>query len=327
MSGQRPGAGPVAREAAPMAREAAPVAPGASPAGSIYDLGYRHYEGRRHGPLYAAWSLYVESLRGVWGFGRPATAKAVPLVLAGLYALPAVIQLAFSSYFAQVMAQGQTIELFTYRSYFSQFYFLILFFCIAQAPELVCRDQRYQVLPLYFTRAMGRIEYAIARLVALATGLFIVLMVPVVAIFVGDVLMKPDTFAAVADELPKALPALPASALGAVGMAAISLAVSSFSPRRAYSAIGILAYILLMEAIPASIRAVGERAGWGWTDPLSLLMPVSALDGANYWLFGAALPSPTFSGGITAVEYTAAAVVSLVVMTGVLFYRYRRMPA
>jgi ABC-2 type transport system permease protein len=299
----------------------------AAPSGSIYDLGYRHYEGRRLGPLYAAWSLYVESLRGVWGFGRPATAKAVPFILAGLYALPAVVQLAFSSTFAQAIAQGEQFELFTYKSYFSQFYVLILFFCIAQAPELVCRDQRYQVLPLYFTRAMGRIEYASARLAALATALFVVLMAPVLAIFIGDVLMKPDTFSAIADELPRALPALPASVLGAAGMAAISLAVSSFSPRRAYSAIGILAYILLMEAIPASIRAVGEQAGWSWSDPLSLLMPVSSLDGANYWLFGTALPSPPFSGGLTAVEYAAAAVVSLVVMTGLLFYRYRRMPA
>lgn len=304
----------------------APVAPGASPAGSIYDLGYRHYEGRRHGRLYAAWSLYVESLRSVWGFGRPATAKAAPFILAGLYALPAVVQLAFSSYFAQAVAQGQNIELFAYDSYFSQFYVLILFFCIAQAPELVCRDQRYQVLPLYFTRAMGRIEYAASRLAALATALIIVLLVPVVAIFVGDVLMKPDTFSAIADELPKALPALPASLLVSAGMAAISLAVSSFSPRRAYSAIGILAYVLLLEAIPAAIQAVGATAGWAWSDGLSLLMPVSSLDAANYWLFGSPLPD-NFSGNVAAGAYLVAALASLVVMTGVLFYRYRRVPA
>jgi ABC-2 type transport system permease protein len=63
-------------------------APGAanSPTGSIYDLGYRHYEGKRNGRGYAMWSLFVESLRGVWGFGRPTTAKAAPFLLAGLYA-------------------------------------------------------------------------------------------------------------------------------------------------------------------------------------------------------------------------------------------------
>ena len=51
-------------------------------------------------------------------------------------------------------------------------------------------------------------------------------------------------------------------------MASISLALSSFSPRRAYSAIGLVAYFLLMEAIPAVIFGVGERAGWEWSDKL-----------------------------------------------------------
>ena len=52
-----------------------------SPAGSIYDLGYRHYEGKRRGRGYAIWSLYVESLRSVWGFGRPTRAKAAPFIM------------------------------------------------------------------------------------------------------------------------------------------------------------------------------------------------------------------------------------------------------
>jgi ABC-2 type transport system permease protein len=100
------------------------------------------------------WSLYVESLRGVWGFGRPMTAKAAPFILAGLYALPALIQLAFSSVFAQRIA-GRRRSAPQLHNYFADLFFLVFLFCVAQAPELVCRDQRYQVLPLYFTRAMG----------------------------------------------------------------------------------------------------------------------------------------------------------------------------
>ena len=62
-----------------------------SPAGSIYDLGYRHYEGKRRGHWFAAWSLYVDSLRGIWGFGRPMSAKAAPFILAGLWSLAASV--------------------------------------------------------------------------------------------------------------------------------------------------------------------------------------------------------------------------------------------
>jgi ABC-2 type transport system permease protein len=304
------------------------AAPTVAPSGSIYDLGYRHYEGKRNGRAYAMWSLFTESLRGVWGFGRPMSAKAAPFILAGLYALPAVIQLAFSSVIAQQIAStGRPVQLLEYYDYFGGFYFLVFFFCVAQAPELVCRDQRYQVLPLYFTRSMGRVEYALARLAALAVALFVVLLVPAVALLVGDVLMKPDAFRAIGDELPKALPTIPASALIALGLAALSLAISSFSPRRAYSAIGIVAYILLMEAIPAALYSIGQTSGPTWTDKLFLVSPITSLIGGAYWFFGKPLDSQDFSGSLTAEAYLVAAIVSVGVMTAVLLFRYRRVPA
>ena len=44
-----------------------------------------------------------------------------------------------------------------------------MLFCAAQAPELFGRDQRHGVLPLYFSRVLTRIDYALAR----AGGLFL----------------------------------------------------------------------------------------------------------------------------------------------------------
>jgi ABC-2 type transport system permease protein len=296
--------------------------------GSIYDLGYRHYEGKRNGRLYAMWSLFVESLRGVWGFGRPMSAKAVPLILAGLYALPAVVQLAFSSVITQQAAKsGKAPELLNYQSYFADFSFLVFFFCVAQAPELVCRDQRYSVLPLYFTRAMGRIEYALSRLAALVLTLFVVLLIPALALFVGDVLMKPDAFKAIGDELPLALPSIPAGALAALVLGSLSLAISSFSPRRAYSAIGMVAYILLMEAIPAAIYSIGSSSGPNATDKLFLLSPLTSLMGATNWFFGVPLSPNDFAGTLTSAGYLGGAFVTFAVATLVLMYRYRRLPA
>jgi len=299
-----------------------------SPAGSIYDLGYRHYEGKRNGRPYAVWSLFVESVRGVWGFGRPMSAKAAPFILLGLFALPSLVQLAFASVIVQnAAASGQTPELLTYHSYFIDFDFLVFFFCVAQAPELVCRDQRYQVLPLYFTRAMGRADYALARLMSLVVSLFIVLMVPVVALFIGDVLLKPDTFSAIGDELPLALPAVPAYLVVAASLAAISLTVSSFTPRRAYAAIGLVAYVLLMEAIPSAVDSIGTRANWGWTGPIGLIRPMTTLHGATDWFFGRAIDPSDYTGSLTPENFLVAALVSVALFAGVLVYRYRRMPA
>jgi len=306
-----------------------------APTGSIYDLGYRHYEGKRNGRAYAMWSLFVESFRGVWGFGRPMSAKAAPFILAGLYALPAVIQLAFSSVIVQSAAQsGQAPSLLTYHDYFPSFSILVFFFCVAQAPELVCRDQRYQVLPLYFTRAMGRIEYALARLASLVAALFIVMLVPAIALFIGDVLMKPDAFKAFGDELPLALPSIPVALLVAMYFGALALAISSFSPRRAYSAIGIVAYVLLMQAIPAALYSIGSVSSAGTVqvstgsalDGLFLISPLTTLSGAIYWMFGQALDQ-NFNGTLTSVQYLWGAIVGFAIFVGVLLYRYRRLPA
>ncbi len=305
-----------------------------APAGSIYDLGYRHYEGKRHGRWFAVWSLYVEGMRGVWGFGRPMTAKAAPFILTGLYALYALIQLAFSASFSQAISSGSMTasELASYSNYFGNVSFFIVLFLVAQAPELVCRDQRYHVLPLYFTRALGRLDYAFARLASLATSLFIALMVPMLLIFAGDVLMKPDTLQAISSEWPRALPAIPASALGAITLASLSLALASFSPRRAYAAIGLVAYFLLMEIVPEVIFRVGERAGWGWADKLVLLRPTNVIAAATNWFCGVTLQTGgPGEGGIPttlgADAYVLAALASIAVFTGILMLKYRRIPA
>jgi ABC-2 type transport system permease protein len=298
-----------------------------TPAGNIYDLGYRHYEGTRHGRWYAAWSLYVESLRSVWGFGRPMTAKAAPFILVGLYAFPSLIQIAFSSAISQSVAEGQAAGLFAYDNYYTRVAFFIVLFCVAQAPELVCRDQRYHVLPLYFTRALNRSEYALARLAALSTALFIALMLPMVALFVGDVLMKPDTLQAITDEWPKAMPSIPACALAAVSLASISLALSAFSPRRAYSAIGLVAYFLLMEIVPVVIYSVGQQAGWTWADKLVLLTPNTAIAAATDWFFGKGLAAAGYPSTLGSEAYVLAILASIAVFTGFLLFRYRRVAA
>lgn len=297
-----------------------------SAAGSIYDLGYRHYEGKHRGRWFVVWSLYVESLRGIWGFGRPTSAKAAPFIISGLYVLPALFQLAFSSAISQSIQQGGMTDLFTYGNYFERLGFFMILFLVAQAPEVVCRDQRYQVLSLYFTRAMGRLDYAFARLASLATALFVTLMVPMVALLVGDVLMKPDTFKAIGDEIPRALPAFPAYLLVAVSMASISLALSAYSPRRAYSAIGLLAYFLLMEAIPSVIYSVGQQAGWTWSDKLMLLTPSTGLTGATAWFFDRPL-NQDFPTTLGPEAYLLTVLASVALFTGILMLRYRKISA
>ena len=54
--------------------------------GSIYDLGYRGYEGPRLGRRAAIWSLLAHSVRTAYGIGRNARSKVMPVGLAVLAA-------------------------------------------------------------------------------------------------------------------------------------------------------------------------------------------------------------------------------------------------
>ncbi len=57
--------------------------PGAGRGGSIYDLGYRGYEGLRLGRRGAITALLTHSVRTAYGLGRNARSKIVPVGLLG----------------------------------------------------------------------------------------------------------------------------------------------------------------------------------------------------------------------------------------------------
>lgn len=255
----------------------------AAPTGSIYDLGYRRYEGPRLGRRHAVRALYAYSLRGAFGIGRSGRSKVAPLGLAFLALLPALIAVGITA-LANQAGPGTSLESpINYGTYLGYSETLLLLFCAAQAPELVGRDQRYSVLPLYFSRALRRTDYALAKLGALCTALALVFLVPQLLLFAGRVLAAQDVPAAFAANVPSIPPVLAVAAVLAAVLGGISLALASATPRRAYATAAIIA-AFIVPPIVASIMSDLSRAGL--TGAVVVLDPVDLLDGANAWLFG-----------------------------------------
>ncbi|MEJ7695213.1 MAG: ATP-binding cassette domain-containing protein [Candidatus Limnocylindrales bacterium] len=75
-----------------------------------------------------------------------------------------------------------------------------MLFCAAQAPELFGRDQRYGVLPLYFSRVLTRADYAVARLAGLFLAVLVVCLLPQLVLTVGGVLAATDPATGLAGE-------------------------------------------------------------------------------------------------------------------------------
>jgi hypothetical protein len=140
-----------------------------SATGSIYDLGYRGYQGPRLGRRHAVGSLVRQSFRQCWGLGRPGRAKVVPFGLAAIATVPAVVALGVAA-LAQQLGAAELMEEASpirYDSYFPLIANVVFLFAAAQAPELLARDMRHRVLALFFGRAIRREDYALGKLAAL----------------------------------------------------------------------------------------------------------------------------------------------------------------
>jgi ABC-2 type transport system permease protein len=302
-----------------------PTAAG-EPGGSIYDLGYQRYDGARLGRWAAVRALFWHTVRSCYGIGRGGKAKIVPFLLAALALLPAIIAIGIAALAAQAGPIGSAIEdanPIQYGNYHSGIATLVLLFCAAQAPELLGRDQRYGVLPVYFARALARLDYATAKLLGLMASLLVLVILPYLLLFVGRVLVAPDPLTGIGREAPSLPPAIAQGLLTAGLLGGLSMAISAYTPRRAFATAGIIALFIIPPIVVALISqlASGRLAEW-----LVLLSPTDVLDGTNAALFDVFPESAAvLSGDLPDVAFLGAAALGTVVAVGLTLRRYLRM--
>ena len=292
-------------------------------AGSIYDLGYRRYEGPRLGRAHAIRALLVESFRTSYGIGRGGRAKIAPIVFGAMAILPAVVIVGALTLVARLGAREQIENAapIGYDTYYRSISAIIALFCAAQAPELFARDQRHGVLALYFARALRRSDYALARLAGFGLALLAVLLLPMVILLLGRVLLSTDVAAAFGADLPK-LPAVIAQALVIAGLfGSLAMAVSAFTPRRAYATAGIIALFLVPSLVAQIVIGLGSGAIGTW---LVLLSPGTILEGTAALFFGKDLGEDLFFFDLPRWTFLAAALATIAVTVGLVLRRFAR---
>ncbi len=242
--------------------------PGAeAPAGAIYDLGYRTYDGPRLGRRAAILALYTFTLRGAFGIGRRTSAKIVPLVVAAFAFIPALIQLGVAALL------GSRIEIIAPWNYLGYSEVPVALFCAGVAPEIFGRDLRYRTLSLYFSRALLRTDYAVAKTAAFVTALAVLTLGPLLLLTIGNGLASDDLPGYLADhwrEFPQSLAAgLVIAAVAGCG----SLAIAAHAPRRAYATVGVAAWFLVTLPLAGILVEIGGEVGRfaAWFSPFDLL--------------------------------------------------------
>jgi ABC-2 type transport system permease protein len=302
------------------------------PGGSIYDLGYQGYEGPRLGREAAIRALFWHTVRSCYGIGRGGRAKIAPFTLAALAVLPAVVGVGISAVALQMAGQsGEVVDVLEgnspirYATYHGLVSTLVMLFCAAQAPELLGRDQRFGVLPVYFSRALARLDYAVAKVLGLVVSLWGMVIVPYAVLFIGRVLVAPDPIEGLSDELPSLAPLLAQSLLTSGLLGAIAMAISAFTPRRAYATVGIIAAFLIPSIVVALVSRTLSGSVEDW---IVVLSPVDVLDGSNASLFDVRPDSQAVAAAnLDAIAYYGAALAGIAVAGGVTIRRYLRIAA
>jgi ABC-2 type transport system permease protein len=264
------------------------VAPGA---GVIHDIGYQTYDGQRFGRGRIALALCWHSLRSAFGFGRGAKAKIVPVFTFVIMCAPAVVN-------AVIMALGRShTRVVDYDTYVGQLRVLVLrVFMAAQAPELVSRDLRSRVLPLYFARPIRRQDYPLAKYAAFALACLAMIDIPVLLLYVGTILQVHGG-AAVWAETRALIPGLLVGLMWAVVLAAVGLALACVSGRRAFSTGSVAIFLFMTWTLTNVLTKISSTSGpqgpGGHAAPVSaaehlfgLISPFTVVDGVRQWLGG-----------------------------------------
>jgi ABC-2 type transport system permease protein len=308
-----------------------PVVPSTTPAiavgstGSIYDLGYRRYEGPRLGRPHAFRALLVNSLRVAYGIGRGGRAKLAPLILGGFAVIPAIIGVGIIALARQLGEGSQIIEEanpIRHDTYFGVILVPVSLFIAIQAPEIVGRDQRYSLLSLYFARALRRLDYSLARAAGLAIAVLLFLLLPQVIIFGGLVLSAKDIGAELGTELGLLPPTVGQAVIASALLSGLATVISAFTPRRLYATVGI---VVLFAVTPIITGLLVELGTGDIAKVLVLASPPDVLDATNAFLFdrGTTTDAVTLAG-LPGAAYIASAAVITAVSLVILIRRFER---
>jgi len=253
--------------------------------GVIHDIGYQTYEGPRSGRGKIELALCWHSLRAAFGFGRGAKAKIVPVLTFAIMCAPAVIN-------AVIMALSRShTRVVDYDTYVGTLRVLVLLvFIAAQAPELVSRDLRSRVLPLYFARPIRRSDYPAAKYAAFVLACVAMIDIPVLLLYVGTILQSHGG-AAIWAQTRAVFPGLLVGLMWAVVLAAVGLALACVSGRRAFATGSVAIFLFLTWTLTTVLTKIAaaqvSTASMSSADHLfGLISPFTVLDGVRQWLGG-----------------------------------------
>ncbi len=240
----------------------------------IYDRGYRKYEGARSGVAGAVRSLTWQTIRSILGLGRPARHKVFPVIMVVIAVVPAVVFVGFAVLARDLGPPAHYSDLFGYSVT------AILVFTAMVAPEALVRDRRDGMFSLYLSTPLTRVSYVGAKVLAVLAVMMIIALGPVLIALLGYTVvgLGPD---GVVEWFRVFLQLTAGSLVISVVMAAVSMAGSSVTDRRAFASVTVVLVIFGGAIVSGILVDTAE-----FSDVYGLLDPLGTAAQMATWILG-----------------------------------------
>ena len=284
--------------------------------GRVFNLGYRRYAGAREGRARARRALFINGVRTCFGLGRGAWPKALMVLFFGAAMAPAAVLIAVGGLFSDMGGVPDIIDLPGADEYYRNVSPVLLIFAAIIAPELLCPDRREGVIHLYFARPLTAADYVIGRWTAFFAVSLALIYSGQALLLAGLTMAAPEPLEYLRDNWLDFPRSLLAGAAVAIITTTIPLAVSAFTPRRAYASVAVIgAFTLTL----ISAGALDETLA-----PWSRLIDAGSVQVyANDIIFGTY--GDSFGDRLPTAAALAWYAVVAIVPAGLLWNRYRRL--
>lgn len=237
-----------------------PVVSASGGTAEIFDRGYRRYEGERTGTAGAMRAVIVASLQRALGLRRAFRFKVVPILAAVIAYLPAIAFLGFALLIPNE-ALTEVEDAATYADYFGVIGISLTLFTAFVAPELMSTDRQTGMLGMYLSGPLSRINYLVAKAIALMCVLLIVTMFPVLFLLLGYLSLGLGP-GGIVDTLEIVGKIVLSGVLMSMYFTLIGMAVSSLTSRKGFASAGIVVLLLASVALSETLVEAADAPSW-----------------------------------------------------------------
>lgn len=278
--------------------------------GEIYDLGYKHYDGPRLGRSQAIRSLILYSVKRGLGIKKRWTSKLMPIFLYVAAYVPALIA-------AGIMAFVPGEVMFGYIELNGFISTALLIFAAGLAPEMLSDDRRENVLPLYFSRALTRFDYLLAKVAAMGILMGTIAFGPPLLLFLASSLLDDNPLSYMANNVTDLGRIAVYGTLLSGYLAALSLLVASYVNRKGVASALFIGGLFLVTALAnALFNALDSTLG----DYVIFLSPLDLIEALVNWVYDG--NEQLSIAQLPGIAYPIGIIVTALIAADIMFRRY-----